>query len=102
MRWEHGGKTEGIAVRQRGIQRVRGVPGAVRDPELISRGVELRRVRFGDGTISGSVSPADYWETALTARRCGLRIRAGKRRGLYFTALRYSAGRGCTWGSWRS
>ena len=58
--------------------------------ELISRGVELRRVRFGDGTISGSVSPADYWETALTARRCGLRIRAGKRRGLYFTALRYS------------
>ena len=29
--------------------------------ELISRGVELRRVRFGDGTISGSVSPADYW-----------------------------------------
>ena len=58
--------------------------------ELISRGVELRRVRFGDGTISGSVSPADYWETARTARRCGLRIRAGKRRGLYFTALRYS------------
>ena len=31
MRCEHGGKTEGIAVRQRGIQRVRGVPGAVRD-----------------------------------------------------------------------
>ena len=58
--------------------------------ELISHGVELRRVRFGDGTISGSVSPADYWETARTARRCGLRIRAGKRRGLYFTALRYS------------
>lgn len=25
--------------------------------ELISRGVELRRVRFGNGTISGSVSP---------------------------------------------
>lgn len=58
--------------------------------ELISRGVELRRVKFGDGTISGAVSPADYWETALTAKRCGLRIRAGKRRGLYFTALHYS------------
>ena len=58
--------------------------------ELISRGVELRRVKFGDGTISGAVSPADYWETACTARRCGMRIRAGRRRGLYFTALRYS------------
>lgn len=58
--------------------------------ELISHGVELRRVKFGDGTISGAVSPADYWVTADTARRCGLRIRAGKRRGLYFTALRYS------------
>ena len=45
--------------------------------ELISRGVELRRVRFGDGTISGSDSPADYWETARTARRCGLRIVQG-------------------------
>lgn len=58
--------------------------------ELIACGVELRRVRFGDGTISGAVSPSDYWLTARTARRCGLRIRAGKRRGLYFTALRYS------------
>ena len=40
--------------------------------ELISSGVQLRRIRFGDGTISGTVSPSDYWETARTARRCGL------------------------------
>lgn len=58
--------------------------------ELINSGVELRRVKFGDGTISGAVSPSDYLRTANTARRCGMRIRAGKRRGLYFTALRYS------------
>lgn len=57
---------------------------------LISSGVQLRRVRFGDSTISGIVSPADYWAAATTARRYGVRLRAGKRRGLYFTALRYS------------
>lgn len=57
---------------------------------LIERGIELRRVRFGDGTVSGMVSPADYWETAKTARRYGVRIRAGKRRGLYFTVMKYS------------
>lgn len=57
---------------------------------LMERGVELRRVQFGDGTLSGLVSPSDYWDTARTARRYGVRIRAGKRRGLYFTAMRYS------------
>ena len=57
---------------------------------LLERGIELRRVRFGDGTVSGMVSPVDYWETASTARRYGVRLRAGKRRGLYFTAMRYS------------
>lgn len=57
---------------------------------LMQRGITLRRVRFGDGTVSGIVSPSDYWETASTARRYGVRIRAGKRRGLYFTAMKYS------------
>ncbi len=57
---------------------------------LMQRGITLRRVRFGDGTVSGMVSPSDYWETACTARRYGVRIRAGKRRGLYFTAMKYS------------
>lgn len=57
---------------------------------LINSGVQLRRLKFGDGTISGIVSPADYWATAATAHKYGVRIRAGKRRGLYFTAMRYS------------
>lgn len=57
---------------------------------LMSSGVQLRRVRFRDGTISGFVSPSDYWTTSVTARRYGVRLKAGKRRGLYFTALRYS------------
>lgn len=57
---------------------------------LMQKGIELRRVRFGDGTVSGLVSPADYWETAQTARRYGVRIKAGKRRGLYFTVIKYS------------
>lgn len=57
---------------------------------LMQKGIELRRVRFGDGTVSGMVSPVDYWETAQTARRFGVRIKSGKRRGLYFTAMKYS------------
>ena len=57
---------------------------------LLEQGIELRRVRFGDGTVSGMVSPVDYWETSVTARRYGVRLKAGKRRGLYFTAMKYS------------
>lgn len=58
--------------------------------ELMDSGVELRRISFGDGTVSGAVSPLDYWETSCTARRYGVRLRAGRRRGLYFTLRRYS------------
>ncbi len=58
--------------------------------ELISQGIVLRGVRFGDGTISGTVSPADYWLTSKTAQKCGVRLKAGKRRGLYFSVMRYS------------
>lgn len=58
--------------------------------ELLCQGIVLRGVRFGDGTITGTVSPGDYWLTSETARKCGVRIKAGKRRGLYFTAMRYS------------
>ncbi len=56
---------------------------------LIQSGIQLRRLKFGDGTVSGAVSPADYWTVSAAAHRCGVRLRAGKRRGLYFTALRY-------------
>lgn len=57
---------------------------------LLQKGVTLRKLSFGDGTVKGFVSPVDYWETAVTARKYGVRIRSGKRRGLYFTALKYS------------
>lgn len=57
---------------------------------LIEAGVPVRRLRFGDGTVSGIVSPADYWALSRAARKYGIRLRAGKRRGLYFTLLRYS------------
>ena len=58
--------------------------------ELISRGVELRRVRFGEGTISGSVSPAHC--VSVKKNTGG---KTSQHRGT-------AAGRGCTWGSWRS
>lgn len=58
--------------------------------ELLEDGIVLRRVSFGDGTVSGMVSPLDYPQTARTARRYGVRLRAGRRRGLYFTLRKYS------------
>ncbi len=57
---------------------------------LHEKGVKLRRVRIENGRISGVISPLDYREAAAASRRYGVRIRAGKRSGLYFTALRYS------------
>lgn len=58
--------------------------------ELIAAGVQLRRLKFGDGTVTGIVPPADYWATSIAAHKNGVRLRAGKRSGLYFTLLRYS------------
>lgn len=58
--------------------------------ELLEKGIKLRRVRIENGQISGVISPLHYREAASASRRHGVRIRAGKRKGLYFTALRYS------------
>lgn len=58
--------------------------------QLLENGITLRKVKVSDGIISGTVSPLDYYTVAETARRCGVRIKAGKRRGLYFTLSRYS------------
>lgn len=57
--------------------------------ELLESGVVLRRVMTAGGTVSGEISPLDYYTAAKAARRNGVRIRAGKRRGLYFTLMRY-------------
>lgn len=58
--------------------------------ELINQGIELRRVCLGDSSISGEVSPLDYWTTAKAAQKNGVRIKSGQRRGLYFTIMKYS------------
>lgn len=57
--------------------------------ELLEEGIPVRALEFPEGGISGAVSPADYLKTARAARRNGVRIRAGERRGLYFTLARY-------------
>lgn len=58
--------------------------------ELLEKGIKLRKVRIENGRISGIISPLDYRHAAEASRRYGVRIHAGRRRGLYFTALRYS------------
>lgn len=58
--------------------------------ELLEKGIRLKRVRIANGQLSGVISPLDYRTAAAAARRHGVRIRAGRRSGLYFTALRYS------------
>lgn len=58
--------------------------------ELLEREITLRRVRIAEGRVSGIISPMNYGYAARAARRHGVRLKAGKRSGLYFTALRYS------------
>lgn len=57
--------------------------------ELLADDIRVRGVRFADGRIYGAVSPLDYYRTAETARRNGVKLRAEKRGGLYFSLLRY-------------
>lgn len=57
--------------------------------ELFEEGVAVRNVGFSDGELSAAVSPLDYYRTARAARRHGVRIRAGERRGIYFMLSRY-------------
>lgn len=57
--------------------------------DLLESGIVLRRVKTSGGEITGEVSPLDYYTAAKAARRNGVRIRAGERRGLYFTLSRY-------------
>lgn len=57
--------------------------------ELLENGIPVRNIEFPDGGISGAVSPLDYYKVSEIARSNGVRIRAGKRRGLYFTLSKY-------------
>lgn len=58
--------------------------------DILAKEIPIRNVRFSDVEISGEVSPFDYYRTAKIARRNGVRIRSGQRRGLYFTLMRYN------------
>ncbi len=57
--------------------------------ELLNEEIHVRGVRFENGQILGAVSPLDYFRTAEIARRNGVKLRARKRRGLYFTLSKY-------------
>ncbi|MBD5383698.1 MAG: sporulation protein YqfD [Ruminococcaceae bacterium] len=57
--------------------------------ELLGNEIRVYGVRFSEGKIYGSVSPFDYYRTSETARKYGVKLRAGERRGLYFTLLKY-------------
>lgn len=56
---------------------------------LLESGAALRNVKLSNSEISGECSPFDYYKVAKTARKNGVRLRCGKRRGLYFTLSRY-------------
>lgn len=57
--------------------------------DLLESGITIRKICFSEGSVSGQVSPIDYPTVARTAMKNGVRIRAGKRRGLYFTLRKY-------------
>lgn len=57
--------------------------------ELLDNEIRVYDVRFADGEIFGAVSPLDYYRTAETARKYGVKLRAKERRGPYFTLLKY-------------
>lgn len=58
--------------------------------ELMEKGIRLKRVKIADGKLRATISPMHYRTAAVTAKKHGVRIRAGKRSGIYFTALRYT------------
>ncbi len=57
--------------------------------KLLESDIPLRDVNVSGGIIKGKVSPFHYYTLAEHARNCGVRIKSGKRRGLYFTLTRY-------------
>lgn len=74
-----------------GYVRFSGIGGYIEKmlSELLEDGVAVRNVEFTNGGLNAAVSPLDYYRTAKAARRNGVRIRAGERRGIYFTLSRY-------------
>lgn len=57
--------------------------------ELLENGVPVRNITVSNEQISGAVSPKDYFRLSEIARRHGVRIKSGERRGLYFILRKY-------------
>lgn len=66
--------------------------------EILENGIAVRNVEFSDGGISGAVSPADYYRVSKIAHKHGVRLRAGKRRGVYFLLSKYRSRVGLCFG----
>lgn len=66
--------------------------------ELLELGVAVRNVTFSDGGIHGAVSPLDYFRVSEIARKNGVRLRAEKRRGIYFLLSKYRSRAGLCFG----
>lgn len=56
--------------------------------QLLAEDIQVRNIEFSGVEVKGEVSPTDYYRTAEIARKNGVRIRSGKRRGLYFALSR--------------
>ncbi|MDE6728038.1 MAG: sporulation protein YqfD [Oscillospiraceae bacterium] len=66
--------------------------------ELLENGIAVRNIELADGGLSGAVSPLDYYRVSEIARRNGVRLRAGERRGVFFTLSKYRTRAGLCFG----
>ena len=57
--------------------------------ELLELHIPLRGVTITETAISGEASPLDYYRISEIARKHGVRLKSGRRRGLYFLLNRY-------------
>lgn len=84
-------KNEKIKGLRMGYVKFSGLGGYREDmlSELLENGIPVRNVMVSEEEISGAVSPTDYLQVSEIARRHGVRIKAGERRGIYFTLRKY-------------
>ncbi len=58
--------------------------------DILANEIPIRSVEFSDVGITGEVSPFNYFRTAKIAQKNGVKIRSGRREGLYFLFSKYS------------
>lgn len=57
--------------------------------EVLENGIAVRNIVLSDGKLCGAVSPLDYYRVSDIARKNGVRLRSGKRCGIYFVLSKY-------------